>query len=168
MFEMQITGRRRDRMRPRILAFKNHSRSCRPSRLWQAPLARRSAKDARDVLAHKSFRASNAAKRRASFSSVTFLGMAGPMPYFGPEPMVTFTNDFVGDESLSAFNDRTTFKNWLQSQPREVLTLLAARAALRVLPFAQMGKCEDYPGPPRPAAFLCGFCCMVRGKISSP
>jgi hypothetical protein len=37
-----------------------------------------------------------------------------------------------GDESLSVFNDRTIFKNWLQSQPREVLTLLAARAALRV------------------------------------
>jgi hypothetical protein len=47
---------------------------------------------------------------------------------------------------LSVFNDRTIFKNWLQSQPREVLTLLAARAALRVLPFAQMGKCEDYRG----------------------
>ena len=47
---------------------------------------------------------------------------------------------------MSAFNDRTKFKNWLQSQPREVLTLLASRAALRVLPFAQMGKCEDYRG----------------------
>jgi len=38
----------------------------------------------------------NTARRRASFSSVTFLGMAGLMPYFGPEPMVTFTNDSGG------------------------------------------------------------------------
>jgi hypothetical protein len=47
---------------------------------------------------------------------------------------------------LSIFNDLVEFENWLQGQPREVLTMLAARAALRVLPFAQMAKHEDYRG----------------------
>ena len=64
------------------------------------------------------------------------------MPYFGQEPVLTFSDD-AGDMRLSVFKDRAEFENWLQSQPRELLTLLAARAAMRVLPFTQMGKGED-------------------------
>jgi hypothetical protein len=154
-------------MRPRILAFKNHSRSCRPSRLWQAPLARRSAKDARDVLAHKSFRAWNAAKRRASFSSVAFLGMAGPMPYFGPEPMVTFTNDSGGRVVVCFQRSHHIQKLVAKPAARGFDTACGARGFARFALRAN-GEVRGLPGPPRPAAFLCGFCCMVRGKISSP
>lgn len=65
-----------------------------------------------------------------------------------------------GDWPLSVFDDRAV----AASQPREVLTMLAARAALRVLPFAQMGKCVDYRGVRRLPLFCAGAVSWTAAK----
>ncbi|MCI0599839.1 MAG: hypothetical protein L0Y50_06130 [Beijerinckiaceae bacterium] len=45
---------------------------------------------------------------------------------------------------LADFNDRAEFEAWLKIQPREVLVALAARAALRALPYVRAARNDGY------------------------
>jgi len=84
------------------------------------------------------------------------------MPYFGPEPMVTFINDSGGRVVVRVQRSRHIQKLVTKPAARGFDTA-CGRAALRVYPSRKWGNART-TGPSRPAAFLCGFCCMVAAK----
>jgi hypothetical protein len=153
-------------MRPRILDFKNHSRSCHPSRLWQAPLARRSAKDARDSFALKAFRAEHSETTRilqfGDFSEWPVSCPISARSLWSLSPMIP------GGRVVVRFQRSHQIQKLVAKPAARGFDTACGACGFARLAIRANGEVRGLPGPPRPAAFLCGFCCMVRGKISSP